>query len=582
MKNVADSFINFITGNIRRATLWHCLLIALVGLAAYANTFSVPFQLDDVRAIAQNPAVVNMDIPFSYRRAVGLWSFALNYRLHGLNVAGYHLVNLAIHIGTALLVYALLNFGGWGLGTGDREREGSVKAFTGPHSPVSNSRLVALFTALIFVAHPVQTQAVTYIVQRFASLATFFFVAAIVCYARGRLTAGGKGWLWHVGGIACAVLAMKTKEIAFTLPIVIALYEALFFRGGFVRRAAAVVPYLLTMAIIPLAFVRLGGAVPAAQVLDQARQATSVQTMLPRIDYLFTQFRVIITYLRLLIFPVNQNLDYDFPVYHSFFAPPVFLSSLLLLALFATAVWLVLKTRPTPHDSLFTFHPSRLLAFGILWFFITLSVESSVIPIVDVIFEHRVYLPSIGAILAFVSAVAMLAGRRGLAVPLFAGLAVVVVIFASAAFRRNLVWSDEVNLWSDVTAKSPNLSRPWNNLGYAWLKRNDQGRALPSLIRSIELNPAYTDAYLNIELALRRMGTFRGKMANSAGMVDGRGNLDVRCLRRWGAISNNNLGLAYESMGRYKEATAAFRKALIMDPEMAQARLNLKAVSDEW
>lgn len=584
VNNVPDRFIKFISGEIRWATLWHCLLIALVGFAAYANTFGVPFHLDDLRAIAQNPAVVNMDIPLADRRAAGLWSFALNYRLHGVEVLGYHALNLAIHIGTALLVYALV-----GLLYQSRLTTHDSRL------TIHHSRSIAFFTAMLFVAHPVQTQAVTYIVQRFASQATFFFVAALFCYARARLGKGGQGVLWHLAGLVSAIVAMKTKEIAFTLPVVIALLELLFFRGALLRRAMLLVPYMLTMAIIPLSFVRVGGGAPAAQVLDQARQATSVQTVLPRVDYLFTQFRVIATYLRLLVFPVNQNLDYDYPVYHSFFAPPVFLSFLLLLALFGAAVWLVLKAgtqlglkkrkavsvKPfTTHDSRLTVHNSRLIAFGIFWFFITLSVESSVIPIVDVIFEHRLYLPSVGAILAFVSAVVMFAGRRRLAVPMFAAMTVVVVIFACAAFRRNLVWGDEMSLWSDVTAKSPNLSRPRNNLGYALLKRNEPRRAIPPLVRSIELNPGYTDAYLNIELALRQMGSFSGRMSNSAGTVDARGRVDIRRLRRWGGISNNNLGLAYESMGKYQEAAAAYKKALIMDPGLAEARLNLKAVSD--
>ncbi|MBI4838692.1 MAG: hypothetical protein HY806_06030, partial [Nitrospirae bacterium] len=192
----------------------------------------------------------------------------------------------------------------------------------------------------------------------------------------------------------------KTKEIAFTLPIIIVLYEFMFFDGKIKKRILYLIPLLLTILIIPLAYMESGKS--TGDLISDLSETARLQTEMSRMDYLFTQCRVIVTYIRLLFLPVNQNLDYDYPVYHSFLNPNVFLSFLFLMVIFCIGVYLLYRSRITHYLSVCNAQAVtlRITAFGILWFFVTLSVESSVIPIVDVIFEHRVYLPSIGAIIA--------------------------------------------------------------------------------------------------------------------------------------------------------------------------------------
>ena len=237
-----------------------------------------------------------------------------------------------------------------------------------------------------------------------------------------------------------AVLAMKTKEIAFTLPIIIALYEFSFFTETFnsklltfnFKKFLFLIPFLLTMLIIPLSYTGINkSGADLLHVIDKAARTSAI----PRMDYLFTQFSVVGTYLRLLFLPVNQNLDYDYPIYNTFLNPNVFLPFLLLLSIFGLGVYLFycskLKNNDTGYkiqdtgyttqnknlylESCIMNHESvyllRLTAFGIFWFFITLSVESTVLPLEDVIFEHRLYLPSIGIIIAFVSFVFFIFSR---------------------------------------------------------------------------------------------------------------------------------------------------------------------------
>jgi hypothetical protein len=380
------------------------LCIVILGIVAYSNTFHVPFQFDDISSIVKNPLIQNIssaslpsveDVfelsPGLKNRFIGYATFALNYQLHGLTVAGYHMVNITIHILNAFLVYwlILITLKTPFFSAGNKH----------DNSSTDSGAFTAFFTALLFVSHPIQTQAVTYIVQRVAALATLFYVLSLVMYIKARTSdqknsesttrsgvrAAVIPVLYYASSLISAVFAMRTKEIAFTLPVIIALYEFMFLRGKWMKRMLYLIPLFLTMLIIPLTLI--GVDKPIGSIISDVSDASRLQTTISRTDYLFTEARVIVTYIRLLLFPVNQNLDYDYPIYHSIFHPQVFLSFLFLFFIAGVGVYLLIRSGIL--DSTL-----RLMAFGIFWFFITLSVESSVIPIVDVIFEHRVYLPN--------------------------------------------------------------------------------------------------------------------------------------------------------------------------------------------
>ncbi|MEK7817763.1 MAG: tetratricopeptide repeat protein, partial [Actinomycetota bacterium] len=448
-----------------------CLaLIVLVGVFAYWNSFKVPFVFDDDPIIAGNINLREFGTTITgtyHSRVVGFLTFALNYKINGLDVTGYHAFNLAIHLTSALLVFWLVTLT---LKTPFLKQSRLSR-------PASVPLTVALFCALIFVAHPVQTQAVTYIVQRFASLATMFYLLAVVMYAKWRLSAedpkaaglfGGritvdlpvKRGFFFAASLAATLLAMGTKENAVTLPAVLALWEFSFFGGAVKKRLAGLLPFALTLPVIPLVQV-IGG-----MSLTSAPGVPGVTSPPPAIDYLLTQLRVIVTYIRLLFFPSGQNLDYDYPVYRSFLDPNVFMSFVFLLLVAGLGVFL---WRHAKREA--GYAPLRLIAFGIFWFFITLSVESSFITIADVIFEHRLYLPSAGLIIAVVVAAAMateslqerVAWIARAAVPLAAAA---VVALSLATFSRNQAWADPITLWQDTVAKSPGKARAHYNLGF--------------------------------------------------------------------------------------------------------------------
>jgi hypothetical protein len=577
-----------VAGTIFTRQSFHLLLIAALGVIVYSNTFHVPFIFDDQSSIVNNEVIReggnffrnSTGYLYNPRRFIGYLTFALNYRMGGLDVTGYHVFNLAVHVINALLVYALVRltlqtpfFADRGSGVGDRH----------PGSSTSDPQLetlnfIALFAGLLFAVHPIQTQAVTYIVQRLTSIMTLFYLLAVILYGRMRVAeesgegSPGKVLGFYLGSLASVVLAMQTKENAFTLPFAIALYEGMFFRGSFWKRAMRLIPFFATMLIIPLSMLDMHK--PMGDVISDVSEVTQHKAPVTRLEYLYTQFRVIVTYLRLLVFPVNQNLDYDYPLYHSLFDPPVFASFLFLMALAGLAVCLTYRstfgvqcsTLETRNSKLETRNPRsgvlRLIAFGIFWFFLTLAVESSIIPITDVIYEHRVYLPAAGAFIATAALLVTLAGRYQGKIGRKAALAAAVLVVAllgAATFQRNRVWGAGVTLWDDVVKKSPRKVRGYNNLGAALSDAGRKDEAVATLKQAIAIDSEHPEAYYN----LGRLLLFYPDRIESA----------MAMLKRSIELKQNyydayvNLAAAYNRAGQPGDAVTLLETIMIKDAD---------------
>jgi protein O-mannosyl-transferase len=569
------------------------LLVLLAGLVAYGNTLHVPFVFDDHSSIVDNPVIKNLDnflasldgYRYNPRRVIGYLTFALNYRFGGLDVFGYHLVNLGIHLAASLLVYTFILI----LAQTPYLRGSRL---------VPHGRPLALLCGLLFAVHPLQTQAVTYVVQRLASLASTFYLLAMVLYGAARLRQVRDGrlgspqaLLYFCGALFAALSAVHTKEIAFTLPFMLILFEALFFpatarkQTGFFLGAAVV---LALGAIVVAHDPR-----PLGQLLSDVDASLIESSALSRTEYLFTQFRVIATYLRLLILPVSQNLDYDYPAARSLFEAPVLAAAMLLFAMIGSGLWLLKRGRTGDDPGLI------LPAFGIFWFFLCLAVESSIIPISDVIFEHRLYLPSVGVITAIVS-LAFLFGQR---VParsaVMLGTATVVAM-AVITWQRNRVWADGVTLWQDVIAKSPGKARPRNELGKVYFDQGRYPEAIAQYRAAIAITPEFLPARNNLGAAYQKSGDLDAAIAqyqfvldrepsrtetrnNLGSAYDRKGMLDQAISEFEGALkakpdyaaAHNNLGAAYRKKGRFDEAIAQYRAALRLKPDYASAYNNL-------
>jgi len=571
-----------------RLILLGILSIALVGLILYSNILYAPFVYDDRSSIIENESIRSVSESLrniSSNRYLPLLSFALNYAVSGLKPFGYHFMNNFIHIVNALLVFNLV-----------------ILIFKTPFFRKRSDTFdisryfIAFSSALIFVAHPIQTQAVTYVVQRATSMATMFYLLSFVMYIKARLIISQKSevrshqselpatlsveqkskqnisyikfLILYLMSFISAILAMKSKEIAFTLPIMISLNEIYFFckpeSQTQWKRFFYVLPIILTMLIIPLSELNIKGhAETVAQDIDVSSRET---VEINRADYLLTQFRVILTYLRLLIFPINQNFDYDYPVYHSFFNPDVFMSFIFLLLIFGVGVYFLHISRIRSPGVQNSFVKLRLAAFGILWFFITLSVESSIIPIRDVIVEHRLYLPSIGFFIALVSLTEYLLPFTKLKT---AFMVVVVLLLSVGTYSRNITWKDPQKLWEDVIAKAPNNSRAYNNLGVVFKEKKEFNRAIEQFEKSLKANRNYTAVYYNLGDVQYRLGKYEDAVVYLrralTGKLDPQLHLDIL----------NKLGRTYSAMGRTERAVETFEEAVRLFPTSAVLLNNL-------
>ena len=575
------------------APAFAAVLIVAAAILAYWSATDAPFMYDDRWFIVDNPAVKDpAKLHFSASRYVTLLTFALNYAATGTNPFGYHLVNLLIHIINGMLVWALVvviydtpAMKGAGVGAPSLWRTRSEGVARGGRG---EKYFIALAAALLFTAHPVQTQAVTYITQRFTSLAALFYLLSVVCYIWARLGGGRRPATAtaYVGAVVAARLAMKTKEISVTLPATLLLFEYALFPAAagktwveWKRRFLLLTPFLAAALIVPFTFLYYGhhgapagmGAAEAALLSEQLRDVTGLSAR----AYLFTQFPVLTTYIRLLFYPHPLHFIYDYPVYTSFFHLHVVLSFVFLstILLFAVALLVMFSRGGSSRDGSKKGRSALALlaSISILWFFITISVESTVIPIKAVIAEHRLYLPSVGA---FVAVSCLLASiffrppkRRYFTVQSALCLILVLTVVLSAAtFKRNKAWQDGVTFWTTEARYSPGRADVLNNLGAALWRAGRYDDAVESYRRALLIWPGYANAHNNLGVALMAAGDYEGAVGEymTAIMYDANK-----------AEAYHNMGLAYETKGHLKRAAAEYRRALVLRPDYIGARISL-------
>jgi hypothetical protein len=359
-------------------------LIAGVALLAYSNTFHVPFHFDDRPNIINNPnvqiKVFTLDrlaqlAKNTYKESIRVFSYftlALNYYFGGFNVFGYHLVNFLVHIASGIFLYwfLMLTLNLPSL----REKYGAI------------SYKVALFSSLIFISHPIQTQSVTYIVQRMASMAGMFYLLSLVLYVKGRLSTGRPRVLYFGGMVLSYLLGVFSKENVAILPLFIAVYEFYFFQELDLNPKGRKILFGLAGALFIIgAFGLIVWGQRYFNLIIEGYQYRTF-TMSERV---LTQSRIVLYYLTLLVFPhpSRLNLDYDFPISKTILDPPTTLISILIIAgLMGYSIW---GARKKP-----------VLSFFILWYFGNLVIESSIFPL-EMVYEHRLYLPAVGPFVLF-------------------------------------------------------------------------------------------------------------------------------------------------------------------------------------
>jgi len=395
---------------------------------------------------------------------------------------------------------------------------------------------------------PLATQSVTYIVQRMASMAAMFYLLSLALYVKARLTEN-RNWskyMLFAGSMLSAALAMLTKENAFTLPLAIVLFEIFFLQTKQLPTQLKGARAILLTGVLLCAgvFVLLKSSLSIFNPIQPLHGHT--YTVTP-ITYLFTQFSVIVKYIQLLFLPLNLNLDYDFPISNSFFEVKTILSFLLLSSLVGLAIFL--------------FNRNRIVSFGIFWFFLTLSIESSIIPIEDLIFEHRTYLPSYGFFLILSSGIFVLLWDK------FKLLAVSILLVIAGSnsmltYQRNEVWKNDLTLWNDVVSKSPNKARPFGSRGDVYRDLGKADKAIADYSRAIQINPKYATAYHNRGGVYADLKQWSKALSDYSTAIE----MDTKYTKAF-----YNCGVAYSNLGQWDKAITAYSQTIGIEPDNANA-----------
>ncbi len=435
-----------------RGRLAPFLLITIAALIVYCNSFSAPFELDDFGSIINNYSIrdpLNFASMWGFysSRIVAYFTFALNYFIHQNSQIGYHVVNLIIHILNGYLFFLIFRTI---LGL-DYFCHKSLQKY---------KSIVCLLASFIFIVHPINTSAVTYIVQRIASLAALFVLLSIYYYLKYRTKNKIKYFLLS---LFFAIIAMFTKENSAILPFLIILIEVLFLIKEHpikpLKRIIILSVLLLTIAIVP-ATALFGGGYSQSDPKAHFKASTSMD----RLTYLTSEINVVSRYSELMFLPDRQNFDYadEFPKSKTIFDNNSYISLIFIVLSLAVAV--------------LSFRKNKLITLGIFWYYIGLSVESSVISIRDIYFEHRLYLPSIGfAILIagiIFSVFSIFKKRFSLQKPMLYFLVFcifMIPLYSGLTLKRNYLFGDSVRLWSDVVDKAQGSARAWSSLGSAYL-----------------------------------------------------------------------------------------------------------------
>jgi len=530
------------------------LVILLLGLLIYGQAFQFGFVFDDKLYIVSNPYIRDFSHVylmwhfFPMTRLVGMNSFALNYFFNQLHPQGYHIFNLIVHFIAVGLVWALASL-----------------LFKITKWLPSKDRLVnelPFIIAVFFLVHPCQTQAVTYISQRFESMATVFYLGTVYCYLRGRTTIrkSHKFGLFGLAGLL-TILGLLTKEVIITVPAMLLASEWILFPNP-----CAVIPakagihnkigrhrYLILIVcgiLLYLLFTKLVHADLSIFLQTVPSDSHDGDVLTPK-RYFLTQMRVFLTFLRLLVWPMHQNADYDYPASTGLLHPPL---TLVGLGVIGCIIFLIIKLRRN----------APLIAFGLAWVLITFSINLA--PRSNLIFEHKLYLISFGFILAMVALLSNLVRERG---TLMRILCCLIAVLALVSYQRNKVWKDALTLWDDTVHQSPHKARPYNNRGAAYSSQGNFTQAILDYSKAIEIKPDYADAYFNRGNNYGHQGNFTQAIFDYNEAI----KLNSDNLQAY-----NNRGFAYFQKGSFNQAISDYNHSIEINPYFAGPYYN-RAIS---
>ena len=500
----------------------------------YSPGINGPFVFDDLTLPfgGQHAA----DLPFRDWLGVRLLlmiSYWLNYQLSGESTFSYHVVNVLLHVANSALVFWIVRKLSGLVATGEPEQ--------------SRRDILALFAAAIFLLHPVQTEAVTYIAGRSEGLSVLLFFSAltIFLYRKSRAVS----WRVSIGILVLFAAAINTKEHTAMLPIVLVLSDY-FWNPGFslegIRRNWRLYVPLAITATIGILF-----------VLRYLREAPTVGFHLkdlPWYQYFFTQWRALFVYLRLFLFPVGQNIDYDFAISRTVFDHGAILGLIGIFLMLGAAIYYRREY--------------RLASYGFFLSLILFAPTSSVVPIADPIVERRLYLPMLGLLLILVEFVGRIRWPRKTMIVVLSSIALVAGFLT---YERNEVWRSDIALEADAVLKAPRNPRAHEQLGFAYFFAGRCGEAAREYATAAQyMTPNYM-LYLDWGVALdcnKQFDQALEKLRKAAAIVPT-------------AQVYSAMGRVLSRQSKWDEALASLDKAVQLDATFARTYIYRGAIHQD-
>jgi tetratricopeptide (TPR) repeat protein len=568
-------------------------VIVLMGVLAYVNTFSVPFYGNDEEHILENSSVTEIatffgpdgDDPLAplagemRRRPAGYFTFALDYMMHGDSPAGFHFTNLLAHILAALALFLAVRTIARTPAFGGRELV---------HAP--------FVAALLFAVHPAGVEAVTNVYNRLFVLAALWYVLAAALYVRARVGEGRwRGALWYALALGAAALALTTREHAVSLPLALLLIEAVFLAGPWGGRLLRILPFaaLCLLPALGLGEFRSESGGVIGGLLSHARAASGMGPS----EYMFTEMRALVHYLRMLAVPVGIDPVARFTVSRTFMEPAVMGAYSALVVLFAAALYLIHRSGRGGSPAL------RLAGFGILWYFVAHLPESSVLPMPEALRGARLYLPMAGIAMAAGAAVEATAKTSRARKAALAAAVGISLLLASVSLVRNESWrvggiearsagvsergavealirvgqvrrnegrrDQALDTFQAALRLAPRSATVHYNLGIEHEAAGNTEMALAHYEEAFALDPAMPEPYNNAAIILLKSGSPEAEARAREYLEKAIG------LRPSYPAAHNNLGLYYRGRGDSAAAEAQFKAALASSPTDVEAYNNL-------
>jgi protein O-mannosyl-transferase len=514
-------------------------IIILITTIVYFNSLKGSFQFDD-RNLLTKEWITNVDsygknvnLTSFQNRPILLWTFALNNHIDSKNTYGFHLINLILHICVTILIFFISTRLKYLISISNK----FLKKETLQSINIKNSHalLFSFGVAIIFALHPLNTDSVTYISSRSSVLATFFYLLTIFIFT--ELMVPNKELnqrillsLLMIPGI---YLAIASKLIAVTLPVLLILWFVLIDATRYPKK---INKYFSTKKII--IFFCCGGIIllisdkflnilysPKDQGLE----------LFGRVPYFFIQIKVVIVYyLKQFVLPFNLNVDIGFPFTQILSDWTIVFSVIVIIGI----IYIIMRWG------------NFWIKLGSIWFFISLSPTSTIVPLNDIAVEHRLYLPmSLGLCLITGWFISQLKKENQLRI-----LILLILVSSVLVIKRNQVWTSEINLWSDSALKNPNSSRVHNNLGKAYFEKGKLNTARIHFEKSVASIPGYVQTQFNI----KNKNLFRADFAEP----------------------HFNLASIYLDLGKLEDAETEYQSALYLKPDYYAAELGLGSVKN--